>query len=237
MTEPAGHRARIDASGVGTSQGDYKVGELSQCVDTYLTDVARESATLARDRRKWIAFTPSVDNAETLATLRGIAVALLSDNLHRNVGSVGLQPYHRSSAIMAGTAVTVRSRGGDNLTMLRAYEYCRPGDVMVIACGGDVTNAVLGGILSYYGATIGLSGMVVDGAIRDVAEIREHRRHLGAEAGEADVPFPGDPDDGTAKVPETAAKILLAAEGPDLEGGGDGFAAWLKGSLPGAEVG
>ncbi len=115
---------------------------------------------------------PQVD-AGILETLRGIAVALLSDNLHRGVGSVGLQPYHRSSAIMAGTAVTVRSRGGDNLTMLRAYEYCRPGDVMVIDCGGDVTNAVLGGILSYYGATIGLSGMVLDGAIRDVAEIRE----------------------------------------------------------------
>jgi len=104
---------------------------------------------------------PQVD-ARILETLRGIAVALLSDNLHRGVGSVGLQPYHRSGAIMAGTAVTVRSRGGDNLTMLRAYEYCRPGDVMVIDCGGDVTNAVLGGILSYYGATIGLSGMVLD---------------------------------------------------------------------------
>ncbi len=114
---------------------------------------------------------PQVD-ASILQTLRGIAVALLSDNLHRSTGSIGLHPYHRPKA-MAGTAVTVRTRGGDNLTILRAYEYCRPGDVMVIDCGGDVTNAVLGGILTYYGATIGLSGMVIDGAIRDVAEIRE----------------------------------------------------------------
>jgi regulator of RNase E activity RraA len=74
---------------------------------------------------------------------------------------------------MAGTAVTVRTRGGDNLAILRAFEYCRPGDVMVVDCGGDITNAVVGGILTYYGATIQLSGMVVDGAIRDVAEIRE----------------------------------------------------------------
>jgi regulator of RNase E activity RraA len=114
---------------------------------------------------------PQAD-AAVLETLRGIAVALLSDNLHRGTGSVGLQPYHRPKA-MAGTAVTVRARGGDNLTILRAYEYCRPGDVMVIDCGGDVTNAVVGGILSYYGMTIQLSGMVIDGAIRDVAEIRE----------------------------------------------------------------
>ncbi len=74
---------------------------------------------------------------------------------------------------MAGTAVTVRTRGGDNLTILRAFEYCRPGDVMVVDCGADVTNAVVGGILTYYAATIQLSGMVIDGAIRDVAEIRE----------------------------------------------------------------
>lgn len=114
---------------------------------------------------------PQVD-ASVLETLRGIAVALLSDNLHRGTGSVGLLPFHRPKA-MAGTAVTVRTRGGDNLAVLRAYEYCRPGDVMVIDCGGDVTNAIVGGILTYYGATIGLSGMVIDGAIRDVAEIRD----------------------------------------------------------------
>lgn len=114
---------------------------------------------------------PQVD-AAVLETLRGIAVALLSDNLHRSTGSVGLTPYHRSKA-MAGTAVTVRTRGGDNLTILRAFEYCRPGDVMVIDCSADITNAVVGGILTFYGATIKLSGMVIDGAIRDVAEIRE----------------------------------------------------------------
>jgi len=117
---------------------------------------------------------PSAPQADPalLETLRGLAVALLSDNLHRSIGSTGLQPYHRPKP-MAGTAVTVRTRGGDNLAILRAFEYCRPGDVMVVDCGGDITNAVVGGILTYYGATIQLSGMVVDGAIRDVAEIRE----------------------------------------------------------------
>jgi regulator of RNase E activity RraA len=73
---------------------------------------------------------------------------------------------------MAGTAVTARSRGGDNLTYLRALEFCRPGDVLVIDGGGDLLNAAVGGILSFYAASIGLQGVVVDGAIRDVAEIR-----------------------------------------------------------------
>ena len=73
---------------------------------------------------------------------------------------------------MAGTAVTVRSRGGDNLTYLRALEFCRAGDVLVIDAGGDLNNAVIGGILTFYAASIGMAGIVIDGAIRDVAEIR-----------------------------------------------------------------
>jgi len=109
-----------------------------------------------------------------LAALQDIPVAALSDNPHRNIGSVGLQPYHRPGRkTMAGTAVTVKTRGGDNLTPMRAFEFCRPGDVLVIDAGGDVTNAVIGGILSFYTATIGTAGLVLDGAIRDVAEIRE----------------------------------------------------------------
>jgi regulator of RNase E activity RraA len=72
---------------------------------------------------------------------------------------------------MVGTAVTVKTRGDDNLAILRAFEFCRPGDVMVIDADGGLKNAVVGGILSFYGATIGLNGMVIDGSIRDVAEI------------------------------------------------------------------
>ena len=110
---------------------------------------------------------------EILAALREIPVAALSDNMHRNIGSIGLHPYHRPTArTMAGTAVTARSRGGDNLTYLRALEFCRPGDVLVIDAGGDLNNAVVGGILSFYAAHIGILGVVVDGAIRDVAEVR-----------------------------------------------------------------
>jgi regulator of RNase E activity RraA len=110
---------------------------------------------------------------DILAALREIPVAALSDNMHRNIGSTGLHPYHRPMArTMAGTAVTARSRGGDNLTYLRALEFCRPGDVLVIDAGGDLNNAVVGGILSFYAAHIGVVGVVIDGAIRDVAEVR-----------------------------------------------------------------
>lgn len=170
---------------------------------------------------------PQAD-AAILETLRGIAVALLSDNLRRSVGSVGLQPYHRPKA-MAGTAVTVRSRGGDNLTLLRAYEFCRPGDVMVIDCGGDVTNAVLGGILTYYGATIKLSGMVVDGAIRDVAEIRERDFPVYARGVNHRGPYKDGP--GEINVPVSIGGMVVNP-GDIIVGDQDGLLAFAPSEAP-----
>jgi len=176
---------------------------------------------------------PSAAQADPkiIAALRDIPVALLSDNLHRSSGSVGLHPYHRP-APLAGTAVTVRTRGGDNVTILRAFEFCRPGDVIVIDAGGDVTNAVIGGILSFYASTIGVRGMVIDGAIRDVAEIRErdfpmyargvnHRGPYKDGPGEINVPVsvggmvvnPGDivvgDQDGLLAFAQTEAALLI----------------------------
>jgi regulator of RNase E activity RraA len=178
-----------------------------------------------------------------LAALREIPVSALSDNMHRNIGTSGLHPYHRPSpGTMAGTAVTARSRGGDNLTYLRALEFCRPGDVLVIDAGGDLNNAVMGGILSFYAATIGVCGVVIDGAIRDVAEIRArdfpvyargvtHRGPYKDGPGEINVPIavdgmvvnPGDivvgDQDGLLAIPQEGveqlidkARTVLAAE-------------------------
>lgn len=185
---------------------------------------------------------PQVD-ASLLKALRELPLAALSDSMHRNIGSSGLHPYHRAGKLsMAGTAVTARSRGGDNLTYLRALEFCRPGDVLVVDAQGDLNNAVVGGILSFYAAQIGLSGVVIDGAIRDVAEIRErdfpvyargitHRGPYKDGPGEINVPIsvggmvvnPGDilmgDQDGLLAIPPYGveqlmdkARAVLAAE-------------------------
>ena len=126
--------------------------------------------------------------------------------LHRDCGSVGLTPYHKPAPI-AGTAVTVRTRGGDNLAILRAFEFCRPGDVMVIDAGGDVTNAVVGGILSFYAASIGTAGMVIDGAIRDVAEIRERTYPVYARGVNHRGPFKDGP--GEINVPVSVGGMVV----------------------------
>lgn len=172
-------------------------------------------------------------NAKHLEQLRDLAVPLLSDNMHRGTGSLGIVPYQKPTPrTMAGTAVTVRTRGGDNLLTLRALDYCRPGDILVIDAGGDISNAVVGGIITAGAAMLGLAGMVIDGAIRDVAEIRErefpvyargvsHRGPYKNGPGEINVPVciggmvvqPGDiivgDQDGLLAFPATEAASLI----------------------------
>ena len=186
---------------------------------------------------------PSAPQADTklIAALREIPVAALSDNMHRNIGTVGLHPYHRpGKQTMAGTAVTARSRAGDNLTYLRALEFCRPGDVLVIDAGGDLNNAAVGGILSFYAASIGIVGLVIDGALRDVAEIRErdfpvyargvtHRGPYKDGPGEINVPVsvggmvvnPGDvvvgDQDGLLAIPQQGLEPLIERARAHLE--------------------
>jgi RraA family protein len=112
-------------------------------------------------------------SAATLDALRELAVSLLSDNMARVSGATGLRPFHRPKP-MAGTAVTVRTRGGDNLAIHRAFDYCRPGDVLVIDGAGELTQALMGDIMASFAESLGVQGLVIDGAIRDVGAL-SHR--------------------------------------------------------------
>lgn len=168
---------------------------------------------------------PQVD-AQILAALRDIPVAAMSDNMHRNIGTTGLHPYHRPvDRTMAGTAVTARSRGGDNLTYLRALEFCRPGDVLVVDAGGDLANAVVGGILSFYAAQIGVVGVVIDGAIRDVAEIRAREFPVYARGVTHRGPYKDGP--GEINVPISVGGMVVNP-GDIVVGDQDGLMAFAR---------
>lgn len=178
---------------------------------------------------------PSAAQADPalLETLRGLAVSLLSDNMARASGTLGLRPWHQSAAL-AGTAVTVRTRAGDNLAIHRGFDFCRPGDVLVIDGGGDVSQALVGDIMATYAEHIGVVGLVVDGAIRDVGAIRRrsfpvyaraatHRGPYKNGPGEINVPVtvggmvvhPGDivvgDEDGVLAIPPADAPAVVAA--------------------------
>ncbi|RAI59590.1 RraA family protein [Roseicella frigidaeris] len=102
------------------------------------------------------------------AALRALATPLLSDNMDRLIGATGLNRYDRQG-MLVGTALTVRSRPGDNLGMYQAPAQMRPGHVLVVDAGGDLNNALCGDLMCAYAVSRGCAGFVIDGAIRDVA--------------------------------------------------------------------
>ena len=73
---------------------------------------------------------------------------------------------------VVGPALTVKVPPSDNLMIHKALTLVKPGDVMVIDGGGDHAWALLGFLMVSTAVKLGLTGMVVDGCIRDAAEIR-----------------------------------------------------------------
>jgi RraA family protein len=104
---------------------------------------------------------------EALSALKDVPVAIISDNLDRLPGAVGLNAYHRAGA-MLGVALTVKTRAGDNLAIHQALEKIQPGDVLVVDGGGDVSRALVGEIMKAIAESKGCAGFVIDAAIRDV---------------------------------------------------------------------
>lgn len=73
---------------------------------------------------------------------------------------------------LVGPALTVKVPPIDNLMIHKALTLVKPGDVMVIDGGGDHSWALLGFLMVSTAIKLGLAGMIVDGCIRDAAEIR-----------------------------------------------------------------
>lgn len=108
---------------------------------------------------------------EWVAKYRDLPVANVSDVMSRIVaGGAELRPYY-TGARLAGPAITVRTRPGDNLMVHKALDIAAPGDVVVVDAGGDLTNAIIGELMVAHAKQRGLGGIVIFGAIRDSAEL------------------------------------------------------------------
>ena len=101
-----------------------------------------------------------------------VPVSNVSDCMSRLfAGGARLRPMHRGLP-MSGPALTVRTRPGDNLMIHKALMMAKPGDVIVVDGGGDVTNALIGELMVATAIKRGIAGFVINGAIRDVDAIR-----------------------------------------------------------------
>jgi 4-hydroxy-4-methyl-2-oxoglutarate aldolase len=85
---------------------------------------------------------------------------------------LGFEPAWPAARVL-GPAFTVQGAPGDNLALHLAVAEAAPGDVIVLAVGGERGRAHCGGIVATAGRARGVAGLVLDGAVRDRTELEE----------------------------------------------------------------
>jgi 3-hexulose-6-phosphate synthase/6-phospho-3-hexuloisomerase len=132
------------------------------------------------------------DKAHIREALNLVSCPNISDAMHRSGEMQGLKQVWRGTENLpfkfVGPAVTVRAYNGDWSKPVEAIEEAQEGDVIVIdACEGK--DAVWGELATWSCKTKGISGVVIDGAVRDIDDIRKikfplYARHFTPTAGE-----------------------------------------------------
>lgn len=115
---------------------------------------------------------PPLASAALIDAFRTVVTPHISDNMGRHIGARGLNRYNRTGKLV-GTALTVKTRPGDNLYIYKALTLLEEGHVLVIDAQGDANNAVIGELIKLYAQQRGCVGFIVDGAIRDVASFED----------------------------------------------------------------
>jgi 4-hydroxy-4-methyl-2-oxoglutarate aldolase len=108
-------------------------------------------------------------------TLTALAAAGVS-TVHEAQDRTGYLGTHirpiQDGARIAGNAVTVSCRPGDNIMVHAAVEVCRPGDILVVTNTGPSSHGMFGELLATSATVQGVEGLVIDAGVRDVAELR-----------------------------------------------------------------
>lgn len=78
----------------------------------------------------------------------------------------GIKPMWSSPRII-GAALTVWCHSADNLMLHKAIAMAQPGDILVVNTQNNVTNSPFGELLATSARAMDISGVIVDGTVRD----------------------------------------------------------------------
>lgn len=110
---------------------------------------------------------------EVVEAARHYTSSIMADAGGRRGGMDGRIRAMTPAPRFAGPAITVEVRPGDNLLIHAAMGMVRPGDVLVIDGKGFLGSALIGSIMINACRRLGVAGIVVDGAVRDVEELAD----------------------------------------------------------------
>ncbi len=155
--------------------------------------------------------------AALVVALGGFPVANIGDAMERLGMCDGGIAAVWSGARAAGTVLPVLTSSGDNAAVIEALEYAREGDLLVVNGFGHTHRALLGDQLARRYAAQGVTGAVIDGAIRDRDTIAALQFPVWARASSPAGPFKNGP--GVIGEPVAVGGIVAAAGGVVLADG------------------
>jgi len=126
---------------------------------------------------------------KTRELLEKVSTSNISDAMHRKGAMSGVFPVNRGVK-MVGRAVTVQTFAGDWAKPVEAIDIAGKGDAIVINNDGRKNIAPWGELATRSCMNKGISGVVIDGGVRDVDDIMKLNYPLFATA---TVPNAGEP--------------------------------------------
>lgn len=110
-------------------------------------------------------------DAELVRRLRSVSFPTIGHFLEEGFLDSGIRSLLRDVRVV-GRAVTVRVSEADAYATNRALALLEPGDVLVVETGGDLAHAPVGAVTGCAAMCRGAAGVVVDGVVTDVVELR-----------------------------------------------------------------
>jgi regulator of RNase E activity RraA len=110
---------------------------------------------------------------ELLEGFKELPAANIADCMHR-LSALSSEIHLMSKPFVgsvAGPALTVKARPGDNLMLHKALNMATEGDVIVVSNEGDRSQSLMGEIMAVYGKFKKVAAFVFDGPIRDIDTI------------------------------------------------------------------
>lgn len=152
---------------------------------------------------------PELLSESIIERAKSLSTTLLSDAMGcSGAMNGGIKPL-TTKKVIAGTAMTVKMRSGDNLFLHRAISMGKPNLILVADGQGHGVNAYLGELMAEAAKMNGLEGIVIDGLVRDQEALLELGLPIYAKGFTPNGPFKDGP--GEINFPISCGGIVVQA--------------------------